>query len=72
MSTGIPFPDISSELFSISLFGFEFALRWYALAYIVGILIGWRIVLMAIRRPSMCGPTPRLPPGQAGALIRWI
>jgi phosphatidylglycerol:prolipoprotein diacylglycerol transferase len=41
----IPFPQISPEIFSIQLFGIEFALRWYALAYLVGLLVGWRIVV---------------------------
>ncbi|WP_306151934.1 prolipoprotein diacylglyceryl transferase [Roseovarius sp. MMSF_3281] len=50
MQAVIPFPDISPEIFSISLFGMEFALRWYALAYIVGIVLGWRLVVMAVRR----------------------
>ena len=49
----IPFPDISPNLFSVNLFGFDIALRWYALAYIAGILIGWWIVLRAIRNPSL-------------------
>ena len=30
----IQFPNLSPEIFSISLFGMDFALRWYALAYI--------------------------------------
>ena len=55
MIAAIPFPDISPELFSISVFGMEFALRWYALAYIAGILIGWRLVLDAVRRPALWG-----------------
>src|SRR5262245_17142888 len=29
-----------------------FAIRWYALAYIVGLLIGWRLVLWHIGRVS--------------------
>ncbi|WGH77618.1 prolipoprotein diacylglyceryl transferase [Jannaschia ovalis] len=41
MILAIPFPDISPELFSVSLGGFDFALRWYALAYIAGIVGGW-------------------------------
>ncbi len=53
MQAVIPFPNLSPELFSISLFGTEFALRWYALAYIAGILIGWRIAIWAVRRPSL-------------------
>ena len=36
MIAAIPFPNISPELFSIAVFGMDFALRWYALAYIVG------------------------------------
>jgi len=43
MLMAIPFPDLSPEIFSIEIFGKSFALRWYALAYIAGILIGWRI-----------------------------
>ena len=53
METGLPFPDISPEIFTISLFGMTFALRWYAMAYIVGIVIGWRIAVAAIKRPHL-------------------
>jgi len=50
MVFSIPFPDISPELFSIDLGGFSFALRWYALAYIVGILAGWRLAVIAVQQ----------------------
>ena len=53
MQAMIPFPDISPEIFSISLFGMEFALRWYAMAYIVGIVIGWRLVVASVKRPHL-------------------
>ncbi len=53
MHAVIPFPDLSPEIFSISLFGLTFALRWYALAYIAGILIGWRIALATVSRPHL-------------------
>ncbi|MEN8894181.1 prolipoprotein diacylglyceryl transferase [Planktotalea arctica] len=49
MRAAIPFPPISPDIFSVTLFGLDFALRWYALAYIVGILIGWRLALMAVK-----------------------
>ncbi|MDA9136472.1 prolipoprotein diacylglyceryl transferase, partial [Ascidiaceihabitans sp.] len=49
MNALIPFPNISPEIFSITVFGFELALRWYALAYIAGILIGWRLVVMTVK-----------------------
>ncbi len=48
MTALIPFPDLSPELFSFSLFGMEFALRWYALAYIAGLLIAWGIAVRAV------------------------
>jgi len=32
----IEFPNISPEIFSFNVFGFELALRWYALSYILG------------------------------------
>ena len=35
----IRFPNVSPDIFSINLFGIEFALRWYALSYIAGFFI---------------------------------
>lgn len=61
MYAAIPFPPMSPEIFSVSLFGMDFALRWYALAYIAGILIGWRLALMAVK-------TPRLWPGNSAPM----
>ncbi|MDU9003122.1 prolipoprotein diacylglyceryl transferase [Sedimentitalea todarodis] len=67
------FPDLSPELFSISIFGMELALRWYALAYIVGILIAWRLAVMAVRRPNLW-PADQAPatPAQIEDLLTWI
>ena len=39
LPAGLPFPDIGTDLFSFDIGGVTFALRWYALAYIFGILI---------------------------------
>ena len=36
----IPFPDISPEIFTIHLGERAFSLRWYALAYLVGLVPG--------------------------------
>ncbi|MCL3881252.1 prolipoprotein diacylglyceryl transferase [Marivita sp. GX14005] len=73
MNTGLPFPDISPELFSISLFGIEFALRWYALAYIAGILIGWRIAVAAVRRNGLWrDEKPPMRPEQVEELLTWV
>ncbi len=73
MQAVLNFPDLSPEIFSISLFGMEFALRWYALAYIVGILIAWRMALMALRRPMLwADDTPPMQPDQLEDLVTWI
>lgn len=73
MSTGLPFPNVSPELFSISIFGIEFALRWYALAYIAGILIGWRIAVAAVKRPTLwADDTPPMRPEQVEELLTWV
>lgn len=67
------FPNLSPEIFSVSLFGMTFALRWYAMAYIVGILIGWRLALMAVQRPGLwaAGRAP-LTKEQVDDLMTWI
>lgn len=49
----IAFPNISPEIFSITVFGIELALRWYALAYIIGLILGWRIAVLAANRPAL-------------------
>lgn len=45
----IPFPNISPEIFSINIGGFDFALRWYALSYILGFLFALLIMKYFIR-----------------------
>ena len=46
----LAFPAIEPEIFRLG----PFALRWYALAYIAGIVIGWRLALrLADTRPRV-------------------
>ena len=53
----IPFPAIHPEIFSFGPFVIDhwsigpFAIRWYALAYIAGLIIGWRYCLALAQRP---------------------
>jgi phosphatidylglycerol---prolipoprotein diacylglyceryl transferase len=68
----IPFPNISPEIFEIPIFGFTFALRWYALAYIVGILIAWWLALRTIRRPDLWAGSPPLNAEQLERLMTWL
>ncbi|GGB31245.1 prolipoprotein diacylglyceryl transferase [Tistrella bauzanensis] len=44
--TGLPFPDIDPVAIAIG----PIAIRWYALAYIAGLLLGWRYVVALARR----------------------
>lgn len=70
---GIPFPNLSPEIFNISIFGFDFALRWYAMAYIVGIVIGWRLIVMALNRPHLWRDnTAPITPTELEDLATWI
>ena len=49
------------------------ALRWYALAYIVGIVLGWRLAVAALRRPRLwAGGAAPMTPAQLEALLTWI
>ncbi len=73
MFSALSFPDISPVIFTISLFGFSFALRWYALAYIVGITFGWWIATQAIKRPSLWRDnTAPLTRDQIEDLLTWV
>ena len=51
----IPFPNIDPVLISIG----PFAIRWYALAYIFGVLLGWAYGRAIIRNEGYwAGPAP--------------
>jgi phosphatidylglycerol---prolipoprotein diacylglyceryl transferase len=47
MTFAIPYPVIDPILFEIG----PFAIRWYALAYIFGLLLGWRYAVWLNKRP---------------------
>jgi phosphatidylglycerol:prolipoprotein diacylglycerol transferase len=69
----IPFPDIAPELFSVTLFGIEFALRWYALAYIAGILIAWWLAVRTLGRAAFWpADAPPMAPGRVEDLMTWV
>ena len=57
----IPFPDISPFLFEIPAFTLgsfnigPLGLRWYALGYIFGLLLAWRLMLKLVSQPAIWG-----------------
>jgi phosphatidylglycerol:prolipoprotein diacylglycerol transferase len=73
MPLAIPFPDLSPELFSIAIGEFQFALRWYALAYIVGLVAGWWLIVQAVKRPALWpGDAAPMRPDQVEALLTAV
>ena len=68
----IPFPAISPEIFSVEVGGITFALRWYALAYIAGLVIGWRMVLRAVGTKRLWPGTAPMTADQVERLLTWV
>jgi phosphatidylglycerol:prolipoprotein diacylglycerol transferase len=64
---------VSPIVFEVSLGGLTFALRWYALAYIAGLLIAWWMIRAAIRTPRLWGDAaPPLTTEQLERLMTWV
>lgn len=69
----IPFPDIRPEIFTLHIGEMSFSLRWYALAYIVGLVLGWRLMVGLMRRPAIWrGRGAPMAPEQVEDLLTWI
>lgn len=71
MPFALPFPNIDPEIFAFDLAGFHIALRWYALAYIAGLVLGWRYILVLINRPKLWSAVP-MEKKQVEDLLTWI
>lgn len=71
MLLALPFPDIDPEIFAFDLGGFHLALRWYALAYIAGLVLGWRYILVLISHPKLWRKVP-LTKKQVEDLLTWM
>jgi len=59
----IAFPMIDPVLVEIG----PFAIRWYALAYIAGILLGWRLARVLVQRPPAVATTE-----QVDDFVTWV
>ena len=64
----LPFPAIDPVLIQIG----PFALRWYALAYIVGILAGWLYARALIRREHLWGGPAPMTVTDFDDFILWV
>ncbi|MGG7564825.1 prolipoprotein diacylglyceryl transferase [Rhodovulum sp. DZ06] len=69
----IPFPNVDPVLLSVDLFGATLSLRWYALAYIVGLVLAWRYVRSLMKRPAIWpGNAAPMTPDQPEDLLTWM
>jgi len=78
IEAAMQFPDINPAAFtlpSFELFGNTwgpFPLRWYALAYIAGLVLGWRYMVWLIRRDKLWAPgRPAMSVPQADDFLFW-
>jgi phosphatidylglycerol:prolipoprotein diacylglycerol transferase len=65
----VPFPDFDPVLVHLG----PIAIRWYALAYVAGILLGWRYIVAQVRNPKLWEfRGPATTPEKIDDLILWI
>ncbi|MBX3483345.1 prolipoprotein diacylglyceryl transferase [Phenylobacterium sp.] len=65
----MPFPNIDPVLVHLG----PFAIRWYALAYVAGILLGWRYAVGLLKNERLwIQRPPPMTPDQMDDLILWI
>ncbi len=65
----MPFPDIDPVLIQLG----PFAIRWYALAYVAGIVLGWIYAARILKSDRVWAPgKPPLAGPQLDDLILWI
>jgi phosphatidylglycerol---prolipoprotein diacylglyceryl transferase len=64
----IPFPDFDPVLISIG----PFAIRWYALAYIVGILAGWLYARALLRSQKVWGGQAPMTVVDYDDFVLWV
>jgi phosphatidylglycerol:prolipoprotein diacylglycerol transferase len=69
----ILFPDISPEIFSFELFGINFALRWYAVSYILGFFCALKLMkFFVVRKLLWASEAPPIFEDQADAFLTYL
>ena len=68
----IPFPDIAPEIFTINIGSLSLSLRWYALAYLAGLIIGWQLIALMMRRPAIWGDHAPMRSDKVDDLLTWV
>ncbi len=66
-------PQFDPVLFAFNVGGFNFALRWYAISYILGFIVAWQWFLMLMRQPKLWpGGNPPMGTELPDRLLTWI
>ncbi|GMG83688.1 prolipoprotein diacylglyceryl transferase [Paralimibaculum aggregatum] len=73
MTRVLPFPEFDPALFTVTAFGMELSLRWYALAYLAGLVIGCWLMIRLMKRPALW-PANRAPmtTAQPEEILTWM
>jgi phosphatidylglycerol:prolipoprotein diacylglycerol transferase len=61
----LPFPAISPVLVQLG----PFAIRWYALSYVAGLILGWALIRRVLTRKALWGGVPRPTPASIDDLL---
>lgn len=69
----IPFPNISPEIFSFDFFGIKFALRWYAVSYLLGFFCALKLMkFYVVKHKLWVSNKAPLTPNQAEAFLTYL
>lgn len=63
----LPFPAIDPVLIHVG----PLAIRWYALAYIAGLVLGWLLARTLVARPALWGGTSPMKPQDLDDALFW-
>ena len=67
------YPEINPVIFSFSIWQFEFSLRWYALSYIAGILVAWKLMQSLAKKYSLwSNESPPISPKAIDDLMTYL
>ena len=65
--------EYKSEIFSFSVLGFDFAIRWYAVSYILGFVVAlWIMKFVLKRRPLWKNNNPPMTVENADNLLTYL
>ena len=67
-TAALSFPEFDPALVEIG----GFPIRWYALAYIAGLILGWRYAVMLVKRERLWGGTSPATPDDIDDILFYV